>query len=283
MEAMTAERVFRHEGERDWWELSYRAPDPRLRDYVVSYCLYDERTATPQRRRELPNERITLIVNLGASLQVYDHTRNDAWSDQPIGFVAGLWDTYAVTETPGSQRGLQVDLLPVGAHMLLGVPMHELTNRVVTLEEAFGGAGLLLHEQIASARRPFDAIDRFLLDRLDDALSPVPTVTRALARLHETRGAVGVGALAREIGCSRRHLVARFNEQVGVPPKLLARILRFQRAMELADHAGSWAEVAQCSGYYDQAHLIRDFNQFAGCPPGELVQRALPDGGGFAG
>jgi transcriptional regulator GlxA family with amidase domain len=113
----------------------------------------------------------------------------------------------------------------------------------------------------------------------------VPSVTRALGRLHESGGTVPVGAIAAEIGCSRRHLIARFREQVGVTPKLLARILRFGRVVALVDSRTrmSWAEIAQVCGYYDQAHLIRDFNQFAGSPPGEFARRRRPDGGGVIG
>ena len=66
-------------------------------------------------------------------------------------------------------------------------------------------------------------------------------------------------------------------------PKLLARILRFQRAVGLMEQPLGWAEIALACGYYDQAHLIRDFKQFAGSSPSEFARRRLPDGGGVVG
>jgi len=281
---MTA-RVVRHESERDRWEMVHAEPDPRLRGYALSYCAYEERTGSFARRRELPSERIVVIVNLGEPLRIL---QDSGWSEQPDGFLAGLHDAYTLSETRGSQRGVQVDLTPVGAHLMLGLPMHELAHRVVTLEELFGRAGILLREAVATApgwAERFAVIDDFLLARLDDARSPVPNVTRALGRLRASGGQIAVGALAAEIGCSPRHLIAQFREQVGVPPKLLARILRFQRALALVDSGTTmgWAEIAVACGYYDQAHLIRDFHQFAGSSPGELVRRRLPDGGGVIG
>ncbi len=113
--------------------------------------------------------------------------------------------------------------------------MHELTGRVVELlERCSGGRGALLHEAVACAPRweaKFELLDEFFLARLDDALSPVPSVTRALGRLRASGGSVRVETLAAELGCSRRYLVAGFREQVGVSPKLLGRILRFHRAV----------------------------------------------------
>jgi AraC-like DNA-binding protein len=277
-------RVFRHESERDRWEMVHGAPDPRLRGYVLSYCSYDEHTSSFTRRRELPSERVVMIVNLGEPIRVFA----GGWSEQPQGFLAGLNDRYALTETRGSQAGVQVDLTPVGAHLLFGLPMHELSKRVVTLEDLFGGGGVLFREAVAEApgwAERFAMVDEFLLARLDYARSPVPSVTRALGRLRESGGTVPVGMIAAEIGCSRRHLIARFREQVGVTPKLFARILRFRRVVSLVDARSDmgWAEIAQFCGYYDQAHLIRDFNQFAGSPPGEFARRRLPDGGGVIG
>jgi len=280
-------RVLRHESEQDRWEMVQAAPDPRLRGYVLSYCSYNEETASFTRRRELPSERVVLIVNLGEPIRVSAPGHSD-WSTQAEGFIAGMHDTYALTETGGSQAGVQVDLTPIGAHLLFWLPMHQLAQRVVTLEDLFGRGGALLREAVAEAdgwAGRFRVIDEFLLARLDEARSPVPSVTRALGRLHESGGTVPVGAIAAEIGCSPRHLITRFREQVGVTPKLLARILRFERAVSLVDSRTemSWAEIAQVCGYYDQAHLIRDFHQFAGCPPGEFARRRLPDGGGVIG
>jgi AraC-like DNA-binding protein len=264
------------------------APDPRLRGHVLSYCSYDERTTSFTRRRELPSQRVVMIVNLGEPIRVLAPGGPEGWSDQPEGFFAGLHDSYALTETRGSQAGVQVDLTPVGAHLLLGLPMHELSHRVVRLDELFGGAAALFREAVAEAPgwpERFAVVDDFLVTLLDRARSPVPSVTRALGRLRESGGTVPVGVIAAEIGCSRRYLIARFREQVGVTPKLLARILRFERVVGLVDARTGmgWAEIAQVCGYYDQSHMIRDFNQFAGGPPREFARRRLPDGGGVIG
>ena len=126
-------------------------------------------------------------------------------------------------------------------------------------------------------------LDDFFLARLDDRLSPVPSITRALGRLRATSGSVPIATLADELGCSRRYLTAGFRSHVGVSPKLLARILRFQRAVGLMEQPLSWAEISLACGYYDQAHLIRDFKQFTGSAPGEFARRRLPDGGGVIG
>jgi AraC-like DNA-binding protein len=67
-----------------------------------------------------------------------------------------------------------------------------------------------------------------------------------------------------------------------VPPKTLARILRFEHALALLrrDDGARFAEIAERCGYYDQAHMNRDFRAFAGASPSEFLARRLPDGGG---
>jgi len=215
-------------------------------------------------------------------------------------FVAGLHDRPVVTEHAGRQHGIEVLLTPLGAYTLLGVPMRELANQVVELDGLLGeGAGKLAGRL---AETPgWD--ERLAL--LDDALGlrlaagprPSPEVGHVFSRLLRTHGGVPVGGLAGEVGWSRRHLVARFHEQVGLPPKVMARVLRFQRSLRLLQaeaersagagarrRAGrSWAELALACGYYDQAHLNRDFRAFAGCTPTEFLAARLPGGAGVAG
>jgi AraC-like DNA-binding protein len=275
-------RIVRHASELDQWEMAHSAPDPRLAPYVIRYCDYDERTGSFVRRRELPGARVVAIMNLGEPIRV--RAPEGAWATHSDGFFAGLHDTYAITETRGAQRGVQIDLTPVGAYVLLRLPMHHLTGRVVGLDDLLDRPGRTLHEQLADAtgcERRFDLLDAFFLDRLDEAFSPVPSITRALTRLHASRGNVSIRSLTDELGCSRRHLNDGFKEHVGVPPKTLARILRFNRAVELMPTALSWTEISLTCGYYDQAHMVRDFNQFAGSSPTEFARRALPDGGGY--
>ena len=90
-----------------------------------------------------------------------------------------------------------------------------------------------------------------------------------------------MGTLAERAGRSRRHLTARFREHVGLAPKTVARIIRFDRAVGLLQKGSglSFVELAQECGYFDQAHLIRDFHEFAGTTPREFARRVIPDGG----
>jgi AraC-like DNA-binding protein len=89
----------------------------------------------------------------------------------------------------------------------------------------------------------------------------------ALARRHA--GAVSIAGVCRSSGFTRQHLARRFEEYVGVPPKLFCRIVRFQSLLARVERMEGvdWSAVAIDSGYYDQAHLIGDFREFTGLPP----------------
>jgi AraC-like DNA-binding protein len=100
-----------------------------------------------------------------------------------------------------------------------------------------------------------------------------PEVTQAWQTLLATRGAVSVADLAEETGWSLRHLDNRFRAEIGLTPKAAARVIRFDRArrmlMRRVSQGGppALADLAAAGGYYDQAHLAREFRGLAGCPP----------------
>jgi AraC-like DNA-binding protein len=267
-------RIERHASALGRWEMALAAPGPALRGVVQRYCGYAERTAAPLRRRETATGTVTVIISFGPPIVVD--------GEQHRSFVAGVSETPSMTEHDGVQRGVELNLTPPAARRLLGVPMHELTGRVVPLDAVLQRGTLI--EQLAEApgwEARFALLDAELSRRLDATLPPHPAVHAAYARLAATRGAVPVGVLAEEIGWSRRHLAARFRDEVGVSPKALARLLRFEHALELLGSRGL-AELAYECGFYDQAHLNRDFREFAGATPGELLARRLPAAGGVA-
>ena len=114
--------------------------------------------------------------------------------------------------------------------------------------------------------------------RLDDPPEPPSEVVRAWRRLVATGGGVEIGGLAAEVGWSRRHLSEKFRTEVGLTPKVAARVLRFERARHLLGlpTRPGLAAVAVACGYYDQAHFTREWNELAGCTPTRWIADELP-------
>lgn len=261
-------------GADETWQLVRRPPAAGLRALVADYAGFSEAPPHPVLRCETPTARIPVIVHLAAPYAV---TGADGVRCAPApGFVAGLHEHPALTETPaGGTACLQLDLAPAAAHRLLGVPMAELANRVVGLDELLGRAGMELHERLVTAptwEARFGELDAFLLRRLGDAPPASGSVTWAWHALRRSGGRLPIRTLAGELGWSHRHLIASFRREIGLPPKAVARIFRFEHALRLA-RAGApdWAAIARDSGYADQSHLIREFRALAGATPTALV------------
>jgi AraC-like DNA-binding protein len=269
-------------------EIVLGSPDPRLLECVRRYFGYFERSSGFSHTRELPSADVTLIIGFGPPIGIAYPRINGGTSTRHTSFVAGLHDSYVLVEAGEWQSGIEVNLTPLGTFLLFGVPMEALSNRVVALDDLLGAAAArLLTERLYEAdgwEARFELIDGFVASRLARVGVPSPDVAWAWRRLAESGGGVEIGALAGELGCSRKHLIARFHEQIGLPPKTIARILRFRGALSSLENGNGdrLAEIAQDSGYYDQAHLNRDFREFAGLTPTEFLNRRLPGGEGSA-
>jgi AraC-like DNA-binding protein len=228
--------------------------------------------------------RVVVILSLGPSIHV---ASADGSASRRTSFVAGLHEAPSITEHDGVQDGIQLDLAPLAARRLLGWPMDELANRVVDLEDVLGPrTGELLerlHDAAGWSER-FALLQAELARRLVAAPPAPPGVAGVVAGLVASNGRAPVGALAAELGWSRRHLGARVRAELGLAPKTIARLVRFQAATARLQREGGagLAEIALDCGFYDQAHLNRDFRAFAGTTPGEYVARLLPQSAGVA-
>jgi AraC-like DNA-binding protein len=258
-------------------ELVTRRPAPSLRSYVRAYHGWTEETPAPIRRSEFSYGDVVLVVNLDAPVRVRD-PRRPGHVVAPRAFVAGIDDSFGVTEHDGVSAGIQVTLSPLGARAFLGVPLHELAHTVVELEDVLGASARRIVERLqedATWEERLARVETVVAERVAAGASPPPDAEWAWKRLNETHGALRVEALARELGCSRRHLAARFRDHVGLPPKTVARILRFRRAVRLMlRDTGRWGDIAAACGYCDQPHLNRDFQQFVGATPTTYLRHA---------
>jgi AraC-like DNA-binding protein len=256
-------------------------PAERLRPWLVgSYTGYVESSPAKVHRRELPFPGIPLILSFGHAIAV----SGPGVSARPrlTSFVTGLSDGPAFTEHSGTQAGIQINLTPLAAHRLFRMPMSELTNQAVGLDECFAPAGAGLVEQLAelpSWPARFKRLDAELGRRLEQAPPVSPDTAWAYRELLQCNGDMPIAELCSRIGCSRRHLASRFRQQVGMTPKAFARVLRFHRVVRAVREGGDdgWAAVAAEAGYYDQPHLNREFLSLAGVTP-EGYREALLTG-----
>ena len=263
-------------------------PPAGLRPFVSGYVGYRLAGAAPARHRGLPSPELTFIVTLDDPLAI------DAHPDpgQPAGaydtLLGGLHTSPALVSHQGRWSGVQLGLTPLGARTLLGLPAAELANWDAEATDVIGGFAAQLRELVVeqpSWAGRFAVIDQLLERRAAEAeadhrVTVRPEVGYAWRRLRETRGGVGVAELAAETGLSTRRLGSLFQAEFGLAPKESARVFRFSHARRRIGRAmgggrgtadgGSgttFARVAAECGFYDQAHLAREFRALAGCPP----------------
>ncbi|WP_256923784.1 AraC family transcriptional regulator, partial [Streptomyces sp. 13-12-16] len=225
-----------------------------------------------------PGRVLTAVISLSGPLKVAAGV-DDGSPVTGFGSVAGgLMRRAVAIHHDGRQEGVQVSLTPLGARAVYGMPAADLAHRLVPLDELLGTLGVELVDRLRAATTwvaRFAVLDELLLRAVgrgagDDSVSRVrPEVAEAWRRLSASRGRVQVGAVAAELGWSRRYLTERFRGEVGLSPKTFARVLRFEHAHELATahEPLPWADVATVSGYADQAHLVRDWREFTGRSP----------------
>ncbi|GAA3388621.1 AraC family transcriptional regulator [Cryptosporangium minutisporangium] len=274
-------RVERGESSTAHWETTHGAPGAGLAGLVGSYHGFSEKSLRPVARREFGAANVVLIVCFGDPLLVADASGRDG-GRRLSSFVAGPGEGVTRTEHAGVQDGVEVRLSPWGAYQLLGVPTDEIAGRVVGLDEVLGRAGTRLSERLADAtdwRTRFAVLDTVFSRAAATGPRPDRTLVAAWERLERCHGDLPISDLIADTGWSRRRLAERFRTQTGLTPKSAARILRFTRARDLLTRPGhrSLASIALACGYYDQAHLNRDFQALGQCTPTEYLAAQLAD------
>ncbi|HZZ45499.1 MAG TPA: helix-turn-helix domain-containing protein [Pseudonocardia sp.] len=268
----------------DW---AARRPHPALRALVGRYIGYRQRGVTLEVHRGLPSQYLTLIISLAEPIRLLEMPGSAQKPDRWQGFVGGLHTGPALIGQDVDQAGISLQLHPLGARTLLGVPAAELAGRVIDLSELARPGLAELPERlraVTSWRERFDLVDTALLSAVsrDRPREPPREIGWAWRRLVGSGGEVAIGELAGEVGWSRRHFGELFAREVGLAPKQAARVVRFTRLtamlLRLDRHQPrtGLAEMAAACGYFDQAHLSNEFRALAGCSPRTWIRQELP-------
>lgn len=275
-----------HDSGHGRWTLFRRVPPPALAPYVREIQGYIEVRGPRILRKEVPTGRVPMILVFGPGFSLHDIDRPSEWRALDRSFIAGMHERHALVGSNGDGLCMQVDFTPWGAHRFLASDMDELAEQVIDLSAILGGTADRLEERLAEANdweARFTLVEQLLARRILARPAASQLVAAAWQLIADSRGTVRVDQMARTLDCSRKHLAAVFRREIGLPPKALARIVRFESAVgELgAGRHASLAELAASCGYADQAHFNRDFLAFAGETPRDLRTRILPDGSGI--
>lgn len=258
-----------------------RRPAPLLTPYVRRYEAYRLEGFPPGVHLGMPAPEITVVVGISRPVEL---SRGEGRPPDRFDTLAGGLSTCPVPIVhDGNQHGIQLSLTPAGARTLLGVPAAALGSWVVDLEDLLGAIGRELSDGITTApdwETRFELLDRILTRRLASAPrpEPEPELTRAwhLLVCDPTRP---VQEVADDIGWSRRYLAKKAVAEFGLSPKDLARLSRFDRSRRLlrAQPHRRLADVAATCGFYDQAHLAREWRDLGGLPPSRwLAEEVFP-------
>jgi AraC-like DNA-binding protein len=254
---------------------SSHQPAPPLADFISNFWHCDHVPFHP-RVRILPSGTFELIVNLHEDeVRIYDSAQPGRFQRFPGIVVSGTYAAALDIDPLQHASVMGIHFRPGGAFPFLGPAVAELANSHLALEVLWGTPAIELRERLcsaATAQKRFQILEETLKARLQRS-SEHPAVSLAL----DIFGPAGIGdsvrAVAKRVGLSERRFIQVFRAQVGLTPKLFCRVLRFQHVRKAVNQAATlnWSQVALCCGYYDQSHLIHDFQEFSGLSPTDYL------------
>jgi len=260
-------------------EYAERAPPPALARYIQ--CIWTLRGVSPGAapQRVLPDGSVELVLHLGDEFRRHDEAGGVAV--QPRALVVGVVDRWLMLESGRAVDVIGVRFRPGAVGGVLGIPQAELRGACHHLGDLDIAPLRGLDEAVGNAA---DDAGRMaaLLDGLGRAAHRAPApplpVLHAVRRIVGSSGMAPVGGLAHDSGISLRHLERHFRREVGITPKGLARLRRFQAVVGrlAAEAPPRWAALAAACGYVDQAHLVREFRAFAGTTPAAYWRESHP-------
>lgn len=238
-------------------------------------CLWTFEGADPEPQAIAPDGCCELIVHWGTP---YEEETPDGWRLQPTALFAGQLTRPLRLRAPNPAGVTAVRFRPAGAGAFVGGPMDALTDRRAPLAGIVGEdrAGLLVAEVRAAGgdEGRFAAVQAFVDERIGGSgRRPDASVERCVEAIAASEGRIAVEALERLAGLGARQLQRRFAAEVGLPPRLLASIVRFRRVFTALQDADTrnWTAAAQAAGYFDHPQMARDFRRFLGCTPSQFV------------
>ena len=249
-------------------------PGPAVSSFIKCYWMLEDNDPEPHPQTIVPDGRSELIINLANSFQ---HEMQGTWHNQPEVFLVGQITGPFIVRSDRPVRTIGIRFHPHGASRLFRMPMFELTDMAISLADVSKD---LLDQvnrlrELPSLAQQIRSLENSMLAHAEQNEED-RLISFAVNQFERTNGMLGIRELSDSLGLSPRQFERRFRTTVGIPPKLFSRMQRFQHVFQTMEQSDAkWVDAAVTCGYYDQAHLIRDFREFSGTTPTNLISNAF--------
>ncbi|WP_244928762.1 helix-turn-helix transcriptional regulator [Nocardioides sp. W7] len=259
-------------------ELARHRASPALDGVVAGMVGLSERATGAVRRRQPAGTVVPLVLSFGDALAIDALADGVGAGREYRSFAAGLSTGCADTRFARGQDCVQVYLTPLGVRRIMGVPGREVARAVLHAGDVVTELGDTLSDRLHAAtgwEERFEVVESLLLRRAAAQGEPPSWLTWMWDQIRLSGGRARIADLVTATGWSHGHVARTFREEIGLTPKEVAGVVRFERA---AADLGvlPQAEIAVRHGYADQSHLARDVRRYAGETPGELVAARRP-------
>lgn len=247
-------------------------PQRLLQGLVKHYLILDQKAAEQQAYRMFSDGNPGIVFHLRDPLMQWDEDRLLPQL-QPRSFVYGQLTHYNTIVSNGHLYMIVVVLEPHSLFTHFHIPAHELNDQTIPLEELSGQQARDLEEQVLSASSidiAINNIESFLLKLVMQFNNLTADISQAMKVIYQHGGIITIENLLNKLPVTERQLERKFREYIGTTPKRFADTIKFQHLLKLFQKQtdkDKTAELIYKSGYYDQAHLVKNFRRMTGLTP----------------
>ncbi len=242
-----------------------------LKPYIKSFAIQGADDGTTY--TVLPDTSLVMGFQFKGRLAIIDNQKEIPLASSGISGIADRYRTFKNSPDIGT---LLVFFKEAGAAVFFKQPLHELFRESLSLDNFVLHSELfLLEEQLYEAKTNkarIKIIETFLISQLTST-EPDKLVFEGLQLIHKSKGNIRIKELMQQLHISQSPLEKRFRKTVGASPKKFANIVRFRHAIENYKDSNSMTELGYESGFYDQAHFIKEFKSFTGETPEKFFKK----------
>lgn len=252
--------------------LKFIPPRPELRPYIEKlWFLETDCLLSADQSLIAPNGKHKIIIPYQNDLTTDQHDKKEICREHDVWFIGVRDVPVTIATPPGPSGSIGIELTIAGAYKFINVPLKEITNRIVSFTELYNGLGRQLQQVIVNECQPEEKvriIQEFLFQQLRKTNRNNRLVDYCIGLITSSDGLMPIKEIQRRTGYSKRYLDMMFNAHVGLPPKTIATIVRFQRLYKSLAQSDKFLENYNIYDlYYDQSHFIREFKRYTGYSP----------------